>query len=105
MPRDLESERDTMNNLPELSVAPRRGSPQTLPIDVPESAKEVNKSFDDDEDIGPGRYLGQRRFKGKKAENGIHPLSSTLTVANVEECIALENDAFPEDLRASRAKV
>ena len=38
-------------------------------------------------------------------KGNLHPYVQTLTVADVESCVALENAAFPEHERCSREKV
>lgn len=49
----------------------------------------------------------QLRSKGANisARNDLHPYVQTLSVADVDSCVALENAAFPENERCSREKV
>ena len=49
----------------------------------------------------------QLRNKGANisARNDLHPYVQTLSLADVESCVALENAAFPENERCSREKV
>ena len=37
--------------------------------------------------------------------NGMHPYVQTLSISNLESCVALENAVFPEEERCSREKV
>ena len=37
--------------------------------------------------------------------NGLHPYVQTLSLSNLESCVALENAVFPEEERCSREKV
>ena len=37
--------------------------------------------------------------------NDIHPYVQTLSISNLESCVALENTVFPEEERCSREKV
>jgi len=122
MPRDLESERDTLNGMPPLSSAPRRrsepfsGESPTAPVDIPNGVNanhtppsiysNPDYNYDKDREISdsPEDFL-LRNCRRDFARDQMHPFSSTLTIDDIEDCIALENAAFPEDLRASRAKV
>lgn len=49
----------------------------------------------------------QLRNKGANisARNDLHPYVQTLSLADVDSCVALENAAFPEKERCSREKV
>lgn len=49
----------------------------------------------------------QLRSKGANisARNDLHPYVQTLSLADVDSCVALENAAFPENERCSREKV
>lgn len=49
----------------------------------------------------------QLRNKGANisARNDLHPYVQTLSLADVDSCVALENAAFPENERCSREKV
>ncbi|RMD42941.1 hypothetical protein DV735_g2237, partial [Chaetothyriales sp. CBS 134920] len=48
--------------------------------------------------------LGQRRRGSSHKWDHLHPVTQVLTVANVDDCTALEADAFPENERCSREK-
>ena len=37
--------------------------------------------------------------------NDMHPYVQTLSISNLESCVALENAVFPEEERCSREKV
>lgn len=50
--------------------------------------------------------LGQRLRRGSShAYDKLHPENQVLTVANVEDCVEVENEAFPEAERCTREKV
>jgi len=75
-----------------------------------------NNEDDDDSDDEPamahhpifgmlaGR-LGQRRRGSSHKYDKLHPENQVLSIANVEHCVEVENDAFPENERATREKV
>lgn len=47
-----------------------------------------------------------RTNRGKFSErNDLHPYVQTLSLSDLESCVALENAVFPEDERCSREKV
>ncbi|KAK5081516.1 hypothetical protein LTR05_007647 [Lithohypha guttulata] len=48
--------------------------------------------------------LGQRRRGSSHKYDKLHPENQVLTIANVDECVEVEHDAFPEQERASREK-
>lgn len=50
-------------------------------------------------------FAEETRYSGLEDKGNLHPYVQTLTVADVESCVALENAAFPEHERCSRDKV
>ena len=47
-----------------------------------------------------------RTIRAKLSElNDLHPYVQTLSLSNLESCVALENAVFPEEERCSREKV
>ena len=52
-----------------------------------------------------GSFAEEMRYSGLEEKGNLHPYVQTLTVADVESCVALENAAFPEHERCSREKV
>lgn len=40
-----------------------------------------------------------------RTKNDLHPYVQTLSLADLDSCVALENAAFPEEERCSREKV
>ena len=52
-----------------------------------------------------GSSAEEMRHSGLEEKGNLHPYIQTLTVADVESCVALENVAFPEYERCSREKV
>lgn len=72
---------------------------------------------DDDEDSSPlhplmsrlqnrllSRNTNMNRASSSKFDN-LHPYTSILSVADVDQCVELEKSAFPENERCSREKV
>ena len=53
---------------------------------------------------GLGSFSTQRRHVDFNKYNHLHPYSSVLTLSNLEDVVALENSAFPENERCSREK-
>lgn len=49
--------------------------------------------------------LGQRRRGSTHKYDKLHPENQALTVANVDDCVEVEDSAFPENERCSREKV
>lgn len=52
-----------------------------------------------------GTFAEQMRCSRTEEKENLHPYIQTLTIADVESCVALENAAFPEAERCSREKV
>lgn len=75
--------------------------------------KDVEDDSDDDESamanhpifgMLAGR-LGQRRRGSSHKYDKLHPENQVLTIANVEDCVKVEESAFPPNERGSREKV
>lgn len=49
--------------------------------------------------------LGQRRRGSTHKYDKLHPENQVLTINNVDDCVNVENAAFPENERCSREKV
>lgn len=49
--------------------------------------------------------LGQRRRGSTHKYDKLHPENQVLTVNNVDDCVEVENSAFPESERCTREKV
>ena len=49
-------------------------------------------------------HLGSSMIKQKESNN-LHPYVQTLSLSNLESCVALENAVFPEEERCTREKV
>jgi hypothetical protein len=77
MPRDLIADRNTLDAMPELSREPAAASP-------------------------PASQPSQSRFNKPPT---IHPFSSLLSLADLDECDWLEHAAFDPIEAASREKV
>lgn len=52
--------------------------------------------------VGVGVNVQEREIRTK---NDLHPYVQTISLADLESCVALENAAFPEEERCSREKV
>ena len=50
------------------------------------------------------RHLHNGRATGNDEDN-LHPYVQSLSISNLEDCVALEKAAFPENERCSREKV
>jgi len=83
---------------------------------VPVNHEDVEDVDDDDEDesemervlrpfLGLQRQLGQRERGGTPSKyDNLHPYTQILGPSNLEQCVALEDAAFPEHERCSREK-
>lgn len=109
MPRDLESERATLENLPPLSTAPRIGSPPISaapsdPIDIPQPPPTSLNLADGQMEGDPGDKI-MLDLQREDSRSQLHPYAQTLTVSDVDSCTRLEAAAFAEGLRCTREKV
>lgn len=101
MPRDLfsvQSDDDsplTLTTSPEsqASMASSQGGFNDLPIDK------------DAQSLTPAPAQLRNKGANISARNDLHPYVQTLSLADVDSCVALENAAFPETERCSREKV
>jgi len=87
----------------------------------PDAATPRSESIDDSTDIGSHGDNESTIHRGMagghsalqlhadreniKERNNLHPYVQTLSISNLEGCLALENAVFPEHERCSRAKV
>lgn len=85
MPRDLESEKATLQGMPPLTKSPAQDSPSV-----------------DEQDTGD--RLMRDMQKGRQRDE-LHPLVQTLNPSYIDSCVKLEEATFPEDQRGSREKV
>jgi hypothetical protein len=79
MPRDLESEKTTLDTMPALTKEPEGGAPPVT------------------ED---GQLL-----KAESKRDQLHPYVQTLNMTDLESCVSLENATFPPHQAATRDKV
>lgn len=86
-------------------------SPLTL-TRSPESQASTSTGLDDQNNSTLNRNNlslanAQLRSKGTNISirNDLHPYVQTLSLADVDSCVAMENAAFPEQERCSREKV
>lgn len=58
---------------------------------------------------GSGKQTSAQQLRTNRAKinqrNDLHPYVQTLSLSNLESCVALENAVFPESERCSREKV
>ena len=97
MPRDLFSVGPPQDSRYTLTASPEIKTPQ--PGDISEDSQGVDGFIihsDDSEDS---------TMKKKNEEKNIHPYVQTLSLSDLESCLAVENAAFPEPHRATREKV
>lgn len=52
-----------------------------------------------------GSFAEQMRVSGANENENLHPYIQTLTLSDVESCVALENATFPKQERCSKEKV
>lgn len=104
MPRDLFPSQSSPQE-PVLTESPE--------IKTPSQHRADNADQDQDEDVQNAYTIFrdetdnmelQLSKKFRDADN-LHPHVQTLSISDLEACVALENAAFPEDLRCSREKV
>ena len=102
MPRDLFSPEQPKEEA--LVASPRSQSPRASDgSDGTSNATEF--TIYRDETRQPNvLHLRNGRAK-EKPMNDLHPYVQTLSISNVEDCVALENAVFPEHERCSKEKV
>lgn len=95
---------------------PHKDDEEFVPVNH-EDVEDVDDDDDDDEDesemervlrpfLGIQRQLGQGGRGGVASKyDDLHPYTQILGPSNVEQCLALEEAAFPEHERCSREKV
>lgn len=117
----------TINNnwplgIPTITLSPSP-DPQKMPPPPPSSSQD-NLNYDSDSSTSDSEVVQIYGFKSRNAtggdvavvgvnaqeweirtKNDLHPYVQTLSLADLESCVALENAAFPEEERCSREKV
>lgn len=108
--------------IPTITLSPSP-DPQRMPP-PPLSSSQDNFDYDSDSSASESGVVQIYGFKSKNAtggdvaavgvnaqereirtKNDLHPYVQTLSLADLESCVALENAAFPEEERCSREKV
>ncbi|KAF2762926.1 acyl-CoA N-acyltransferase [Pseudovirgaria hyperparasitica] len=97
MPRDLESEREIIENLPQLSREPDSGA---TPASASMSFRDIISGAPSAAD--KGYFFEPDENQSKRDE--LHPYVQTLNVTNVDSCVALEAAAFPPHEAATKEK-
>ncbi|MCJ1468131.1 hypothetical protein MMC07_006759 [Pseudocyphellaria aurata] len=99
MPREMFAFQTDEDNSPTLTRSPESQSSMTSSLGA-SIERPVRK------DLQSLTGLAQLRSKGANisARNDLHPYVQTLSLADVDSCVALENAAFPENERCSREK-
>ena len=95
---------------PILTASPETRSPAQRQLDLEDMAQELGSSGSLFWDAGRGRelVLSEEPDEGGSrpwGQLGLHPHVQTLSTADVDACVALENAGFPENERCSREKV
>jgi hypothetical protein len=80
---------------------PRDLSAEEKPAPLTESPHSTEEPDKQEE----GRFVVLSPDKVDHAAQNLHPYTSPLTLADLESCVALENEAFAENERCSREKV
>jgi hypothetical protein len=103
MPPELSTTaKDEGNHLtPTLTRSPESDSETTAAAarQIPQDRPAIRR------DLLPLYTLRNRNGENYKDLNDLHPYVQTLTVADVESCVALENASFPPEERCSPEKV
>jgi hypothetical protein len=84
---------------PTLTRSPESDSETTVARQLPQDHPAIRR------DLLPLYTLRNRNGENYKDLNDLHPYVQTLTVADVESCVALENASFPPEERCSPEKV
>ena len=94
---------------PSLVASPE---PQTANFDIPDNITTAIGQdgyneftiYQQDETSLSAQQLRANRAKINQ-RNDMHPYVQTLSISNLESCVALENAVFPEEERCTREKV
>ena len=94
---------------PSLVASPE---PQTARLDVSEASTTAigQNGYNEFTIHQPeGKRMSAQQLRTNTANmgqrNDMHPYVQTLSISNLESCVALENAVFPEEERCSREKV
>ena len=98
MPRELFSPGPPSE--PDLTASPETQQPGLGALDGRSAA-----SLFDSDDADEGELRISDSFRKSDQEKNLHPYVQTLSLVDLESCVALENAAFPEYERCSREKV
>lgn len=83
------------------AASPRSGGVHESTGSGRDGSDEMNR-----EEVREGKALQLHGDRTKiKAMGNLHPYVQTLSISNLEDCVALENAVFPEHERCSREKV
>lgn len=103
---------DSPETLPDSFVASPES--QTPRLDASESSSTATgldgyNEFTIHRQEGSGKQTSAQQLRTNRAKinqrNDLHPYVQTLSLSNLESCVALENAVFPEEERCSREKV
>ena len=99
MPRDLFS---TSAELPDSTASPTNQVLETgsIPFQTVHNQFIIHRSASEDREVQLSRSM-----RNAEDENNLHPYVQTLSLSDLDSCVALEEDAFPEHERCSREKV
>ncbi|MCJ1485707.1 hypothetical protein MMC06_005882, partial [Schaereria dolodes] len=98
MPRDLFS---TSAELPDSTASPTNQVLETgsIPFQTVHNQFIIHRSASEDREVQLSRSM-----RNAEDENNLHPYVQTLSLSDLDSCVALEEDAFPEHERCSREK-
>ena len=104
MPRDLFPGDSPQRQSSPLSLtqSPELQTPGTGTNDETEASKNFTILRDESDDR---EYQLSEYMRKSDKENNLHPYVQTLSISNLDSCVALENAAFTENERCSRDKV
>lgn len=99
MPRDIFTS-DSKDN--SLVASPVPATPRQ-DATTDDGYQEFTIHRDERTEPGAHQFLGGQQPKAEK--DNLHPYVQTLSLSNLESCVALENAVFPDQERCSREKV
>ena len=104
MPRDLFSPEQPKEEA--LVASPKSGTPRASDGSDGTGENGYNEFTIHRDETRQANVPHLRNGRAKeKHMNDLHPYVQTLSISNVEDCVALENAVFPEHERCSKEKV
>lgn len=117
--QQTEDDFETVNHEDAETPGNTEGKTATTPKDDLSLTRFENRNQEEDDDSDDEEHamahhpifgmlagrLGQRRRGSAHKYDKLHPENQVLSIAYVEDCVEVENGAFPENERCSREKV